>query len=110
MYIYKGREGVLTQSAGCWLNAHLIAGELGGILEIHVLGVAGAVAGGQSQTTEGIASGSVFHSAVHDLLSQGVGHRGLQWVALVTSPKDHFIGLKQIKRQTFLTGSNGIKF
>merc|ERR550534_831664 len=51
-----------------------VLGELGGVVEVPVLGVRGGVAGGKGEAPEGVAAGTVFNSALHNLGPQLLSH------------------------------------
>ena len=57
----------------CADAAHLVVGELGRVLQLHLLGLHGVVACGQGQATQGIATGSPVLDHSQDLVLDGVG-------------------------------------
>uniref|UniRef100_A0A2M3YY06 Uncharacterized protein n=1 Tax=Anopheles braziliensis TaxID=58242 RepID=A0A2M3YY06_9DIPT len=58
-------------------QVNLIGVELGGIVEIHIVGLHRRVGGGQGQTTERVTAGTVLAGQVQNALLQGGGQRNL---------------------------------
>merc|ERR1719334_1661412 len=52
----------------------LVLGELGGVVEVPVLGVRGGVTGGEGKASEGVAASSVLDGALHNLGPQLLSH------------------------------------
>ncbi len=59
-------------------QVYLVVLELFRVVQVHVLGVDGAVAGGQGKATEGVTAGTVFNGTVHNLLADSIGHGNLE--------------------------------
>lgn len=57
------------------LVAHLIVYKLGGVLQVHLLLLHWGVAGGQSQTTEGVPPGAPLLDNGHDVVFDWLGQR-----------------------------------
>lgn len=75
------------------LCSHLVVGELGGVLKVHLLNLQWGVTGGKSQATQGITAGTPLLNDGHDLVFDGVGqgHAGGANTH-VCAPVNHTLG------------------
>ena len=94
-------DGRLDLEAGRVQHSHdaaegqvdLVVDKLGGVVEVHVPRVDGAVAGGESEAPERVPTGAVGDGLIHDLLPDGVVHGHLVVAhSVVGAPVEHALG------------------